>query len=254
MTTQTSTVQQQHTSAYKYGILHKKSPSSFVGWQRRHCILAVDMLLYYVPSKYEGGEAGAMKGFIMLKDVLDVQGEGDTKITLSVKGRAFLWKGSSPEIRDSWLHSLQRAVAIINCQDPQITKEVVVTSLWSGELLGISLKERRVVSINWDGARSHGWQLGDVCIKVNDARVVDQAEAVEKLRHIRKAALPFTVMVMRYDHTSEEVKVSVKPSVDVAEDTPRGASKKPAPADGDDGEPDADGDGVIDPEEGQEKM
>lgn len=244
-----STVLQQQTSAYKYGVLQKKSPSKLAGWQRRYCILAVDMLLYYTPPKAEGAECGPMKGFVILKDVLDVTCEGDCKIALAVKGRAFQWKASSREIRDEWYKKLTRAIAVINCQDPQITKELCIDQLWSNELLGISLKDRRVVSINWDGARTHGWQLGDVCIKVGDETVTTQNAAVEQLRHVRTNGCPFNVTVMRYDHANAtSTTIQPRPPAAEGDSGDEDGEKKD-----DDGAPD-DGDGVIDPEEGREKM
>lgn len=196
----TSTILQQQTSAYHYGTLSKKSPSAFAGWQKRHCILAVDMFLYYLPPKADNLEAGPMKGFILLKDILDVKNDSDNNsISIVVKGREFLFKAVDKASCQKWMEKLRFAVAVINSQDPQVISEILIDKLWSTQLLGISLKDRRVVGINWDGAKAQGWRLGDVAIKVNDKHVVDQADAVEKLRQARSQPLPFKVVIMRYD-------------------------------------------------------
>lgn len=260
----TSTLLQQQTSAYKYGILEKKSPSVLARWQARHVILAVDMFLYYAPPKTEGQDCGVMKGFVILKDVLDVNEEGDRKLTVSVKGRMFLWRAPTPEMRDNWCKALRVACAIINCSEPQITLKLNIDKLWQNELLGISLKDRRVVSINWDGARLHGWKLGDLCTQVGDKVVNTPGEAVDALRDVRKTFLaegtPFEVNIMRYNPTSEQEantgSAAFQPSVHVTNQAPIEAEENEAASQDDHKEEkeDADHEETIDPEEGHDKM
>jgi len=241
----TSTVLQHQTTAYHYGSLSKKSPNMFAGWQERHVILSVDMFLYYNPGKSEGGEAGPMKGFILLKDILDVQSVEEDQLSIVVKGREFLWKAQDPASRDKWMSRLKYAVAVISSSDPQIISVLTIDKLWSDKLLGISLKERRVVAISWEHAKTQGWKLGDVCIKVDNAHVVDQADAVEKLSAARSQTLPFKVVIMRYDDSQMEGALEA-PQEEVAKERDHVAEQAAEPTEGEDKQ--------IDPLAGQNEM
>jgi len=218
------------------------------GWQKRHCILAVDMFLYYAPPKTDALEAGPMKGFIMLRDILDVKCESSScQISIVVKGREFLFQAVDKASCDKWMEKLRFAVAVINDQDPRTTQEIVIDKLWSSNLLGISLKDRRVVGINWDGAKAQGWRLGDVVIAINDpkAHVLDQAAAVERLRECRSVELPFKVYIKRYDADSDErfADGAAAPGPLVTkpkENESAGKESKDDGKDSDDGEVDAD--------------
>eukprot|EP00397_Hematodinium_sp_SG-2012_P035671 GEMP01038396.1.p1 GENE.GEMP01038396.1~~GEMP01038396.1.p1 ORF type:complete len:247 (+),score=51.44 GEMP01038396.1:183-923(+) len=199
MATNQPTLQLHQTSAHKYGALQKKSPSAFAGWQRRHCVLLVDRLLYFAPSKSGGGEAGELKGAILLNETEGIHGRGDTVIIISHARRAYVWKAASADDRYTWLECLQRARAIALRKEPQITKELLVSHLAPNDLVGISLLKGQVAAINYPIALAHGWQLGDVVVKVGSWDIADQKAAMGALKNSKP---PFTVVVKRYDHAS----------------------------------------------------
>jgi len=196
----TSTVLQQQTAAYNYGILQKKSPSVFAGHQQRLVINLVDMLVYHSPPKTEGGEAGAMKGFVMHRDILDINKDEDsTNIGIVVKGREYNFKAVDKASQDLWYRKLKFAQSVINDEEPQQEVKIKQDSLWGGNLLGISIKNCRVVGLNWDYAKTtQGWRLGDRVVAVNDIPITDQNHAVQKLREVREQPLPFYVTVKRF--------------------------------------------------------